>query len=83
MYMFRGCTKLTQAPALPATTLADYCYVGMFSGCTFLAQVSFPNLEKEIVATDIVENQYTFTDAASGIEATCKDGILVINSTEA
>jgi hypothetical protein len=55
----------------------------MFSGCTFLAQVSFPNLEKEIVATDIVENQYTFTDAASGIEATCKDGILVINSTEA
>lgn len=24
--MFRGCTKLTQAPALPATTLASGCY---------------------------------------------------------
>ena len=24
--MFSGCTSLTQAPALPATTLADFCY---------------------------------------------------------
>ena len=24
--MFNGCTSLTQAPALPATTLADFCY---------------------------------------------------------
>ena len=24
--MFAGCTSLTQAPALPATTLADCCY---------------------------------------------------------
>ena len=24
--MFSGCTSLTQAPALPATTLANYCY---------------------------------------------------------
>ena len=24
--MFYGCTSLTKAPALPATTLADYCY---------------------------------------------------------
>ena len=29
---------LTQAPALPATTLADGCYSGMFSGCTSLTQ---------------------------------------------
>ena len=28
--MFRGCSNLTQAPALPATTLANYCYYGMF-----------------------------------------------------
>ena len=35
-YMFRGCTGLTQAPALPATTLANYCYRDMFSGCTGL-----------------------------------------------
>ena len=34
--MFRNCTSLTQAPALPATTLADSCYYSMFDGCTSL-----------------------------------------------
>ena len=33
-YMFRGCTGLTQAPDLPATTLAKYCYASMFRGCS-------------------------------------------------
>lgn len=35
-YMFRNCTALTTAPALPATTLADRCYRYMFDGCTSL-----------------------------------------------
>ena len=35
-YMFYGCTKLTAAPALPATTLADNCYRYMFNNCTSL-----------------------------------------------
>ena len=34
--MFSGCTSLTTAPELPATTLAGYCYQSMFSGCTSL-----------------------------------------------
>ena len=34
--MFSGCTSLTTAPALPATTLANYCYLSMFAGCTSL-----------------------------------------------
>ena len=34
--MFIGCTGLTAAPALPATTLAEYCYYSMFSDCTGL-----------------------------------------------
>lgn len=35
--MFQNCTALTQAPAtLPAATLANSCYVYMFSGCTAL-----------------------------------------------
>ena len=34
--MFTGCTSLTQAPALPAMTLADFCYRSMFQGCTSL-----------------------------------------------
>ena len=34
--MFYGCTSLTTAPSLPATTLANYCYSYMFYGCTSL-----------------------------------------------
>ena len=34
--MFFGCTSLTTAPELPATTLAGSCYDGMFYGCTSL-----------------------------------------------
>ena len=35
--MFRGCTSLTTAPELPATTLAQGgCYYAMFYGCTSL-----------------------------------------------
>ncbi len=34
--MFYGCTSLTTAPSLPATTLATYCYSNMFEGCTGL-----------------------------------------------
>lgn len=33
-YLFYNCTILTTAPALPATTLANYCYYSMFQGCT-------------------------------------------------
>ena len=29
--MFRGCSSLTQAPELPATTLVDWCYQTMFT----------------------------------------------------
>ena len=38
MSMFYGCAELTQAPALPATTLANNCYEQMFHGCTSLTQ---------------------------------------------
>ena len=79
--MFKGCTSLTQAPELPATTLANNCYNGMFGRCVSLTQASFPNLEKETVTTEVVESQSTFVNAASDIETTCKDGILIINST--
>ena len=36
--MFSNCSSLTQAPELPATTLAESCYYGMFSYCTSLTQ---------------------------------------------
>ena len=34
--MFWGCTALTTAPVLPATTLATRCYSFMFQGCSNL-----------------------------------------------
>ena len=79
--MFNSCTSLTQAPALPATTLADQCYNIMFYGCTSLTQASFPNLERDKVTRDVVQGNRAFFKAANNIETTCKDGILVINST--
>ena len=37
--MFLGCTSLTTAPELPATTMAEDCYAYMFSGCSTLITV--------------------------------------------
>ena len=34
--MFQGCTSLTSAPVLPATTLVQGCYSYMFRDCTSL-----------------------------------------------
>ena len=36
--MFSGCTSLTQAPELPATTLPIFCYKDMFKDCSNLTQ---------------------------------------------
>ena len=36
--LFKGCTSLTKAPALPATTLSESCYYHMFEGCTSLTK---------------------------------------------
>ena len=37
--MFDGCTSLTQAPVLPATTLANNCYAYMFQNCSSLKRI--------------------------------------------
>ena len=47
--MFYGCTGMTSAPALPATTLTDQCYSSMFQGCTGLT--SAPVLPATTLAT--------------------------------
>jgi hypothetical protein len=38
--MFRKCTSLTQAPALPAITLANSCYYYMFRDCNKLNNIN-------------------------------------------
>jgi hypothetical protein len=50
--MFYGCSSLTQAPALPATTLAYGCYCSMFEKCASLTQAP------ELPATTLATNCY-------------------------
>ena len=50
--MFQGCTSLTTAPSLPATTLANYCYAGMLYGCTSLTTAP------DLPATTLTERCY-------------------------
>lgn len=47
-YLFNGCTNLTSAPDLPATTLTDYCYAGMFKDCKNL--ISAPSLPATVLS---------------------------------
>ena len=47
-YLFSGCTSLTTAPSLPATTLTNYCYFYMFSDCTSLTTA--PSLPATMLA---------------------------------
>ena len=69
-YMFNGCTNLTTAPALPATTLADFCYLSMFNGCTSL----------KISATQTAEYKTPWRIPSSGTISTAtsswNDGML-------
>ena len=51
--LFQGCTSLTQAPELPATTLASNCYSGMFYGCTSLTRAP------ELPATTLADFCYS------------------------
>ena len=50
--MFQGCTRLTSAPELPATTLKFGCYESMFYGCTSLTSAP------ELPATTLADGCY-------------------------
>ena len=54
--MFYGCTGLTSAPELPATTLAVFCYTNMFYGCTGLT--SAPELPATTLATSCYNSMF-------------------------
>jgi hypothetical protein len=53
--MFSGCTSLTEAPELPATTLAESCYYYMFSTCK--SPFTFPDKTFDEVA-NLIQEQY-------------------------
>ncbi len=54
--LFMMCTALTQAPTLPATTLADNCYNSLFYGCTSLIQA--PALPATTLANGCYGNMF-------------------------
>lgn len=74
--MFYGCTSLTTAPALPATTLANHCYDYMFVGCTSLSsiEVAFTTW------TSGTTGDWLYDVAASGI-FTCPSTLSVIRGS--
>ena len=50
--LFQGCTSLTKAPVLPATTLAGSCYYDMFGACESLTKAP------ELPATTLAQSCY-------------------------
>ena len=65
--MFYNCEALTTAPALPATTLKEDCYYGMFCYCTALTTA--PVLPATTLVADCYE--YMFYDCSSLNAVTC------------
>ena len=63
--MFRICTSLTKAPALPATTLAPACYLNMFQGCQSLTKA--PALPATTLANSCYS--YMFSGCQSLVKA--------------
>ena len=54
--MFNGCTSLTKAPELPATTLTEGCYYSMFNECTSLTKA--PELPATTLTTSCYANMF-------------------------
>ena len=54
--LFQGCTSLTHAPELPATTLKSSCYSRMFLGCTSLTHA--PELPATILTSRCYANMF-------------------------
>ena len=76
--MFYGCTSLTTAPELPATTLAYNCYDGMFYGCNSLTTA--PELPAKTLAESCY--YYMFQNCASLNSITVyADDISALNCT--
>ena len=61
--MFRGCTSLTTAPVLPATTLTLSCYSHMFYGCTNLNYIKCLATDKSAIECT---NSWVTNVASSG-----------------
>lgn len=76
--MFQGCTSLTSAPELPATTLASSCYYYMFRGCSSL--ISAPELPATTLAEGCYQQMFNSCSSLNYIKCLATD-ISASNST--
>ena len=63
--MFAFCTSLEQAPALPATTLANQCYQGMFYSCTTLTTA--PELPATTLANHCYAQMFSYCSSLTSL----------------
>ncbi|MCQ3907280.1 MAG: hypothetical protein MJ219_00525 [Mycoplasmoidaceae bacterium] len=59
--MFAYCSSLTEVPGLPATTLAEGCYMYMFAYCSSLTEV--PDLPAPTLAERCYKNMFFYCSA--------------------
>ena len=69
--MFNGCTSLTTAPELPATTLANGCYSNMFRNCSNLNTITL----------DYTGN-FSTTDFSDWVSGVAQTGTFYYNGTD-
>lgn len=77
--MFNGCTSLTVAPALPATTLRQGCYEGMFRGCTGLTTA--PDLPAPVLTKDCYKDMFNGCTSLNYVKCLAVSNIDKDNST--
>ncbi|MBQ1233655.1 MAG: hypothetical protein IIX86_09000 [Clostridia bacterium] len=68
-HLFDGCTALTRAPELPATTLAKSCYSHMFYDCTSL--LTPPELPASNLAMACYDNMFRNCKGLSSLPKLC------------
>lgn len=61
--MFGGCSAMTTAPVICATTLSEYCYGGMFSNCGSLATP--PSLPVTSLTRGCYSSMFAMTDLST------------------
>jgi hypothetical protein len=71
--MFTGCTSLTVAPELKATTLANYCCSNMFRNCTNLTVA--PELKATTLVNSCYMNMFYGCTKLASVKCLAKSGL--------
>ena len=71
--MFRGCTNLTTAPELPATTLKNNCYSSMFADCTSLTTA--PELRAPSLKTYCYQTMFSGCTSLNYVKCLARAGM--------